>query len=693
MQPTFLIALFAAALGLCAAETPAPPPQASTAREHATNLVFQLEADADKGALVDRCGRCTPMVKNGTVMPESRFGACLKFGSEGETGITIKDEGSMRFDGGMTLEAWLCFDAPLPDKGTSFAMKVGSFNWDLLKGKLNTTWMVFPTEPIFTTTPQQFKYYPVGGDTINGLMNVPVGKWVRLTASYDEALGVVTTLLDGVVDRRRYRYRGAQPLQCDGKSPLQLLQGLKNCRVASVKLSTGTPDVTAPTMEAYLNALPYRGQVMITLDHIDTRLPLPIEVTIVSEKASGAATTLQQLTLESHTRRDLIFDAPTWANSLHTYTINATSDGRQFCSRTLRLGNVKPAGRTMIDEHHRLSHDGKSFFPLMLYHAMPEDFALVAGIGFNIVLNDFNLNRAHPNDRVGYAKELTECLDAAAKNKLFMIASANAAFGKLFTIPVAKDHPAMLLWYGDDEPWGDITRLHESYNTIKMLEPELPVLIVQNNYSRLQDTAPAADIIATDPYPVPNVSLRAVVDATQSAARAVASRKPVWTVLPQYGGKVPTREELRCMIWLAIASGANGLGFFTWDERSKDAATGTLKGWFTKEHPEQIEDLRAVLKEVHEFEPLLLTPNAAHQPVLAPGNPALHALLKQTDGKRWLIVANDSRRSEEATLTLEGASNAKAECLTETHTHHQFSNDQIQLKLPPLGIAVFELKP
>ena len=41
------------------------------------------------------------------------------------------------------------------------------------------------------------------------------------------------------------------------------------------------------------------------------------------------------------------------------------------------------------------------------------------------------------------------------------------------------------------------------------------------------------------------VPRKAVADATTSAVRAVSGRKPVWTILAQYAGKVPTREELR----------------------------------------------------------------------------------------------------------------------------------------------------
>lgn len=655
--------------------------------------IFLLQADASKGALIDLTAHVQPVVSGGAIIEDSIMGTCLKLGEGDKNGITIKDGGKFNFEGGMTLDAWVCFDDLLPDKGASLALKVGSFSWDLQKGKLNTAWLVFPDEEIFTTATAQFKYYPVGGDTINGLMSVPLKKWTHLTMSYDEVLGRVTTSLDGMTDRVRYRYRGPQRLQGDGRSPLTLLQGFRNVRVASLHLRSGRPRLAVPTLEVFANALPYQDKVMLTFDHIDPDLPLPVEVAIIWEKPSGSAETLRTFTLDSHTRQEVLLDTPTWKNSLHTIMVHATAGGRAVFAKNFRVASVKPAGRVRLHEDHTISRDGKKVFPLLMYHAMPEHFAQMADLGINTVLNDFCLNRANPASREGYARDLTQVLDAAAQHGLGIIVSANASFGKLFTIPVAKDHPALLAWYGDDEPWGDLTRLHESYNTIKMLAPDPPVLIVQNNYSRLQDTAPACDIIATDPYPVPNVSLRGVVDATLTARRAVADRKPVWTVLPQYGAKIPTREELRCMSWLAIASGANGLGFFAWDERQRDAGTGELKGWFTPEHPEQIEDLRAVLKELRSLEPVLLAASAPQQPVMSPANPALHALIKEADGQRWLIVANDSRRAEETTLQLPGIENGEIKSLTEGSESLRVREGKASTTMPSLGVAIYRLTP
>ncbi|MCX7007978.1 MAG: hypothetical protein NTY53_12155 [Kiritimatiellaeota bacterium] len=659
-----------------------------------TNTVFLLQADAVRNVFTDRTGRFTPMVAGGTIIKDDLWGACLKLGDDDKNGITLKNDGRINFEGGMTLEAWVCFDDPLPVNGASFALKVGSFSWAIAKGKLNTAWLVFPSEEIFTTTPTQFKYYPVGGDMINGLMHVPLKKWTRLTMAYDEALGAVTTRIDGMTDRHRYRYRGPQRMQCDGRSAITLLQGFKNCRIGALRLNTGRPRLAAPALEVYVNQLPFQDRMLLTFDHLDPDLPLPVEVTIVWEKASGEAATLQTLTLDAHAKKDVLLDLPAWKNSLHTIMVNATAGGHAVFAKNFRIASVKPAGPITISTDRTLAQDGKKFFPLMVYHAMPEDFPLLAELGFNVLLNNFNLRQHAGKGETAYSTLLTQSLDAAQKNNLLLWVVANSDYNSLFAIPVAKAHPALAGWYGADEPWGELTRLAESYNTIKMLEPNKPILIVQNNYSRLQETAMGADILGVDPYPIPNVSLRAVVDATRAAIRSVSGRKPIWTILPQYASKIPTREELRCMVWLAIISGADGVGFFDWDERTKDPQTGAMKGWYTPEHPEQVGNLRAVLKELRALEYVLLTPNSVQQPTLHPANPALHVAIKEAGGKRYLLIASDSRRDEEATLQLEGVAEAVGHnlCDDSQKAGLRISHGEVCLKLPPLGVAVYQLE-
>jgi hypothetical protein len=683
--PVLLAAPTTAPVNPVASTRPSAQPFAVDAR-----TVFLLEPDLASGRLVDRTGHTMPVAKNATVVADDRFGACLKLADS--AGVTIRDNGAISLTGGMTLDVWLFLEQPPPAKGASLAAKVGSFAWHLDNEKLNTAWLIFPTEPVATTTPTQFKYYPLNSDNINGLMNVPIGQWVHLAVAYDEATGAITNMIDGVVDRHRYRYRGHEPMQCDPARPLTLLQGVPNVRLGPVRLQHGRPRLRPATFEAYANALPYEGKVLLTLDHIDPDLPLPIDVTLVWEKPNGPAATLRRLTLDRHARVDLELAMPTWRNVTHTLMVRASAGGREVLSRDLRISAAQPAGNVTIAADRQILRDGKPIFPLVCYHGLPEDFPMLAEIGFNILINDFSLRREALGNNDKYEQLLKESLDAAAKRNLLMLPAANSTFNKLRSIRAAGDHPATLGWYGADEPWGDLAKLVESYNTLKLLDPGRPVVIVQNNYNRLQETAMGCDIVGVDPYPVPNVSLRGVCDATAAAIRATAGRKPVLTVIPQYGAKVPTRQELQCMAWLAVASGADAVGFFCWDERVRDPKTGLPRGWYTKEHPEQIEDLKAVVGELRRLNDVLLARPIAGAVNLDPPNPAIHASLRTGNGKRYLVVSNDSRRAEVTSLRIGNTGDSVATCLSAPNAPPlTIRGGAVKIELPALGVALYEL--
>jgi len=71
----------------------------------------------------------------------------------------------------------------------------------------------------------------------------------------------------------------------------------------------------------------------------------------------------------------------------------------------------------------------------------------------------------------------------------------------------------------------------------------------------------------------------------------------------------------------------------------------------------------------------------------------LHAVVKEANGKRYLLVANDSRRAEEATLKLEGVADGNARPLSggEGGPALNISKGEATLKLPPLGVAMFDI--
>ena len=654
--------------------------------------LFLLRADPKTNTLADETGKFIPAVKGGTVVDDKTWGKVIRLGDGEGNAIVVKDEGKMDFTGGFTLEVWICLEEPVSQKEATLALKMGSFNLSITnENKFNCSWLTFPTEEIFTTTPKQYNYFPVGGDMFNGFATIPLKKWVCLALSYDQERSSVRTWVNGMPDRSRYRTEDHQLLKCDPTKPLSLMSGFKNCLVGPVRLSRGPREISeTPAMEMYVNQLPYQDKVMLTFDHIDPKISLPIDVTIVWEMPNGPAKTVKELSLASAGKTDVILDSAGWKNCLHMITVRACSQGKMIFSKTVQVANTKPEGTVKINPDNSLSVDGKKIFPLVVYHALPEDFSLLSCLGFNILTNGFNLRQLR--DRVNdpdMLKLYTENLKAAKESNLLMFITANTPMNNLKHILPLRNDPALGGWYGFDEPWGNLDKVLESYNVVKLLAPDKPIVIIQNNYVRLQETAQGADIIGCDPYPIPNVSLRAVADATEITVRSVSGKKPVWTVIPQYESKIPTVEELRCMAYLAITAGANGIGLYAWDDRFKG------KGWYTKDHPEQVETLRKVFLELKGIENILVIPNSEKKLSFTPENRALHAAIKEDGGKKYLLVANDSRRPEEGVLSIEGVADAKGKCTQDggTNAGIDIRAGKVSIKIPALGAAVYELSP
>lgn len=656
--------------------------------------IFFLNAGKDSQTLTDTTGRFTPIVTGGKRFNDPILGTCLRFGDGNNNSIVVADEGNIRFEGGFTLETWLYLEeSGQPNQGGVLAAKFGSFWFTMKDYKLDNSWMSFPKEKVFTDSPAQFNAYPVDNQTFFGAMPIPANRWVHLAVTYDQNLKVIRTWIDGSIDRTRYlQMEWDAPVLNDPTKPVEFLKGMKNVRLAGIKLSKGVRPLGAkPVMEAYVQQLPYENKVAVLIDHIDKSLPLPIEVAILMEDPAGSVKVPKRITLDSNERATVQIDMPAWKNAIYTVTIKAYSRNQTIFSRAIRVANTGPGKQIRVNSDKSLSVGGKKIFPLFIYHAFPEDYGLLADIGFNIIMpRGLGLKLMGTGGSTPQAMaDLKKCLDEAAKQKVYLIVEANTVFGNLSRVPLFKDHPGLLAWSGFDEPWGALERFQESYNMVKLLDPDRPVFGTQNNATRFAETAEGVDIIAPDSYPVPKTSLRDVAFRTAAAAKAVSGLKPVWTILGQYGTSRPNLQELRCMVYLAIISGANGLGFYAWDDRLEKKT-----GWYTREHPEDEQVLRKVAHEIKALEPILLLPNSVKRAYLSSNNSALHAALKEDGSKRYLLIANDSRQAEEGLLTIEGIHDAVGNCLSGTSvcsTVH-IKEGTVYLKLAPLETMVYEIR-
>jgi hypothetical protein len=688
-------ALLSCLAGCALAQTPVG---STPAPDENTLMLLRPQADG----LKDLKQAFEATVKGGQVVPDERFGHALQFGEEGGNIISVEDGGKLDFSRGATLEMWLQFqqtDAKTPPAGGTLFAKMGSF-WISAKGKkLSPAWLILPTVPVATSTEEQFKYYPLDSTGFTGYTDIPSNEWVHLAVSYDPQIRAIRTWINGKLDAEFYytdrdipgKAAGVLPLLNNPKSALWFARDLKNVRIGEVRVSRIARAIEPlPPFATYVQALPYRGQSAVIIDHID-RDRLPLNVVLKSGTKE-----IKSLSLTDVQKKLIVF-APPVSSGQYPLTITATAGNKEVYSRSADVyagDDTKDAVR--FDDKNRLLIGGKPVFPLMMYHTFIEDVPALAKLGFNMFTprapgspymglptrDEKSIAQAKQYLEVGKAHNIFGVLSGG----IFGAGGGSTQINEL-GIKALTDDPALAIWYGADEPGTKrLQQLQPGYTTAKQIGSR-PILVVTNMAFHTQKVAEVADIVGVDPYPIPNVSLRSVADHTKFAIEASGGLKPVFTAIPQYGGKQPTVEELRCMAYLAIASGANGLGIYAWDDRQAI----TKEGWYTKEHPEDLKVLETVMSELTGMRDILLIPNSTRKQTFAPENPALHVALKEGEKESYLLVVNDSRKAEEATLSIAGLQSADGVDVHSSAEKLAIRDGKVLVQLPPLGARVYRL--
>jgi len=624
----------------------------------------------------------------------------LYFHLEGEkTGILIPDDGSISFKDGLSIEAYVYLEKPLSNK-SGFMLKIGTGSFSFTKGQqLTVDWFSFAGEKIYVEPgAKRFDYYPVGDALCNGFLPLPTGKWVHLAFTYDPEMRTYRTWIDRGVDRisemqREYPASGPLMVSCE-KSPFRFFEGLANARIGQIKLSSKPIEFTkqAP-LNIYVNELPWQDKVLVSLEQISKKLSLPADIVVFVE--NGGVASSKRFVLEK--RETTSFEIPvTWGRGWGTrfsMYVQVYENNTRVMEREFVLSSPPhPKGPWKINPDRSLSYEDKKVFPICLYGVFEEDFPLVAELGFTMAMPHDPKRRFYSifgssDEELAIQREL---LKDASDSKLKLIMCGGGLNNTLRRVEYLRNEPGLGFWYAYDEPFGlSLKRLRDSYNAIKLTDPNMPVAGVQNNPRRLRESAMGVDIVGVDSYPIPGCALRSIYDSTRYALKGGFFRKPVLTVICSYGpDKIPTEDEFRCMAYLAIIGGANMLGVYAWDERVKDQ-----KAYYAKDHPEVISTFKSVIGELHRLDDVLPEPNIENDPLVEREERGIFAAVKRAKGKEYLFIASDSRREEKFTVTYPPAGNANAKNMSSGNFKGDFSfvNGKADLTVPPLGAAVFEL--
>ncbi|MBN2309127.1 MAG: hypothetical protein JXR94_09165 [Candidatus Hydrogenedentes bacterium] len=355
--------------------------------------------------------------------------------------------------------------------------------------------------------------------------------------------------------------------------------------------------------------------------------------------------------------------------------------------------------------------DGKPFFVIGVYSAgNPDDLPLLAEAGFNTVHSYLWEGERTPETGQAW-------LDAADRAGLKCLVGlyrpdvkAMDSEAMLQRIEQYRDHPALLAWHTMDEPAWDKEGnegkryMPAAYALLKEHDPKHPVTAVVCHFTDPALFEPSLDVMQADYYPVPPIpaewysgtGFRGVRIYAEKWREASGGTKPYWYVgqifdfsvskekrhdIPDEWKRLPTGEELRCMTYTAVASGARGILYWSLNRLIGDDWNRTLLGrvrlW---------EDLKSVVGELNALMPVLTSDEG--ETIQTTGRAV--AMVKRVGKDTYVIVANHERAATTIDVELPGTGDAPAEAVFQNGTA-DVVDGTLHLELAPLDSRVYRV--
>jgi hypothetical protein len=448
--------------------------------------------------------------------------------------------------------------------------------------------------------------------------------------------------------------------------------------------------------------------------------PRLLLLTLTATRAGLTRSARTTLTGTSATLAVSLTDFPPGPLEL-TLTLTDTRDGKPLGTQTWPLRKLTPgdvdALPVYLDEHNNTIAGGQPFFPIGLYCDTRLDrMADITDSPFNTLLcyatNSeprasmqqfldtlqrhnkkliYSLNDIHP----GATK-----LDASGWEGVRGNAQITSAVVQTF-----RNHPALLAWYINDErPVSILGKMQSHYRQVSAADPAHPCLSTIFYMPDVRFYPSATDVMGVDPYPLPENSVADVADAAEVARSGVRGHKPAWLVPQAFGwyqyrsgnrdrshlptprelhdGRAPSREELRCMTYLALAHGAKGLLYYSYFDVC-----------MLPDYAQRWAELKQLAAEVNTLAPALLAPEGARRVTCTPHSSDIHTRLMQSQGRLYLIAVNAGKTARTCTFNPGQPCAPNVEVLFEDRALPGGSTTSFTDNFAPLAVHVYTLMP
>ena len=363
--------------------------------------------------------------------------------------------------------------------------------------------------------------------------------------------------------------------------------------------------------------------------------PPPIQITIRDE---------QRGVVESRAALDRV-EAGIWRITLAvpvlpagTYAVESRLGEAEGAGAHLfvPLSSRKPANLT---ETGTILVGGQPYFPIGVYHCSPAHYPLLAEAGFNCVQGK------GPGDLDAFGKSLDAAAAAGLTVDVPLYARGEVAANmpeSLAGIARFADHPAVMCWKIIDEP--DLREkivddVPAAYAALRAADPAHPIELTLCMPPRFGEWVPFCDLMQVDPYPIPREPLTMVSDWVSKARACLEPWQNLTAVLQagwtQHPLNQPTREQARCMVYLALIHGAKGIFWYSFRD----------PGWQLEKTP-LWEHFPAINAETLALSrPVMLGREAPSVRVESPGD-RVHWRAWRHEEETWLLLANPGETAQ-----------------------------------------------
>ena len=348
------------------------------------------------------------------------------------------------------------------------------------------------------------------------------------------------------------------------------------------------------------------------------------------------------------------------ANGTNPVTFELSSRERSYGASRLDFtkSTKLPPRRVWIDSRNRLIVDGKPFFMLGMYwrRITESELDVFCPSPFNTVLPCQRPDRSQFD--LCAARGLKMCYPFEHR---YDIPGENTNVARI--VNELKDHPALLLWYLNDErPVSLVRQVQARHDLILSLDGQHPTWTVSDKPVNVKSFLGSYEIIGTDVYPIGNAlpgypfPIENVLQYAITAKRRSYGLYPMWHVPQAFSWgwfrkgmkeyidmRYPTRTELRQMTWQYIAAGANGIMYYAFNAL-RDNFTG-------KEFTARWKELKEIAAEVKRFEDIFLSGD--EPPNVTGMTHAVGARAWRRGRDIWLLAVNATRMTQKACLELD----------------------------------------